>query len=86
MGSLQPPQLAENGPQKARRGSVQHNSVAGVGSNFGSLTLCSLFLAYETQHNLGESFLVIINSTPHAQQSLRHNYIKTLIKYKRHLP
>lgn len=33
------------------------------------------------QHNL-RSFLLIINSTPCAQQNLRHDYIKTLVKWK----
>lgn len=60
---------------------VQHNSVAGVGSDIESQTPSSLFSAYlRTEQFSKRKKSPGYNSILHVQHSLRQDYIKTLRK------
>lgn len=61
---------------------VRFDLVSGVGSNFESLTLSTLFQVHLSRAQFGQKkkILVKINSIPCAQQSLGCDYIETLCK------
>lgn len=84
MGCPQTPWPAENVIQErqAKGSQIHHDSLASVGSNFMSLTPGSLSQVYLRRAQFGKSFLMIINSIPCTQQSLRQDYIEILVKGK----